>query len=292
MIALLVFVTIVAVAADVAVCLFLVRWFRSRYRRRYRLQIDNLGNVPVSFDVRIQPAHEGLCLSLGGGIILPEGVESGPELEQSPAQKTSVAATTVRAGGQVGSSVRKLRGASQVLTGLVAGVGGLLPASVGQPLRDLAAGMRQRQVQINRIENAPRQTTGRVKAITRALPGRKSGGQSGQRPAGAAQPGAGIRAGRANSSALSGWTESVMSGGTATIDILASPRGWPRETHDCPIVITSTVVGQPAASRAREEAHIRILRVSWFEHAWPYLAFVLALVLQTWLLVSLFASLA
>ncbi|MCJ7738724.1 MAG: hypothetical protein MUQ10_15670 [Anaerolineae bacterium] len=290
MIALLVFLTIVAVAADIAVAMLLLRWSRSRYRRRYDLQIDNLGNVAVSFDLRVRPADDGLFLSFGDGIIVPEGADVGPVSEQvqAPVQKVASASNAASAGEMAGGTVKKIRGASQVVSSMVAGIGGLLPASVGQPLRNLAAEMQQRQVQINRIENAPRQTARRVKSVTRA--GRSQ--RSNRRSAGSTPPRAGVQAGPATSKSLWGQTKRVVSGESAKVKIQAVPQAWPRETREYPITIESYVVGQPTAPIAREEARIRISGVSLFGHAWPYLLFALALVLETWLLVWLFTGIA
>ncbi len=258
---------------DGLILMALLRHQRTRYQQTRRIRIENLGNVPSRYQLRMrEPAgslrfqlvREGKPLqasqSAASETPAPADVqqrqEGGqPAPPQPEAQQRRPGAQVKGAVDKANQSTRKAGGLMGAVAGVAGTIGSILPGSMGASLKRWGGQMRQRQAAVSRVSQAPQRATRRVDAVRRqtgrgkaavaadaqSSPSTSSSppGMSGASSSTAAVP---DRAPSAASAAgephapPEGWsgTPTVEPGESLALDLRVNPVGRPKESGQRP----------------------------------------------------------
>jgi len=183
---------------------------RRRYQRKYYLEIDNLGNVHCSCELRVEEPAGGLKFQFGvNGIPLPEQEKAEGEGVAVPAAlpareertetvesvEQQAGKTPVQAGkgdeertpeklGQAQRSAKGVFNMGTAAAGVLGLLGNLLPGSLGAPFRNTARSLRKGQQKASRVARAPAQKITSAKRLPAEVRRLKPGSSSPARRAG------------------------------------------------------------------------------------------------------------
>lgn len=246
----------VVIVAGIAMAV-VARWQRKSLRRKFGLEINNLGNVRSRYELLADAPHGALKFQFtlhGDRLPQRQVPETIAVAGDAAADKTAPSDSPMTFG--------KIRGAAGWATGVAGAVanvfntvGSLLPRSVGAPLLRVASQLRRGGSTVRRAERLPGQ-------VTRLKPSASSSRATAER-----------QASPVSHTVLRTWarTSFVEPGETLTVDLLISPvRARPGQPY--PFTVLSRSVEQEGAPPVIEEGNIQIEEASWVRRYGPFVA--------------------
>lgn len=295
----------VILAVALGALVILIRSRKTRYKKAFRLEISNQGNVSSRYELQAQDPTGTFefAFALGGTSLEFRSVPTATRImEAAPEESILVAAEPAR-GADAGPGrlagarevAGKAAGAGGALAGILSTVATLLPGSAGSSARRAGSQLRRGQTQAGRADRLAGQASRITPKKAPALPGvaaAQKGAAAPVSPAVGGPPaqeemirvprvdhGASVRAEQRPVAPPWALTPFVEPGETLMVDFMVNPiKSYQSQYH--PITLLSRSVEQKEAAVMGEDANIHMVRPSWLRRFFPYLV-VLSIMLMT-----------
>lgn len=231
----------------------IMRVQRSRVQRRVRLELINRGNVRSRYALRAESPQDGLRFAF-----ILDGVRlQGDEAPVTSRPTQTQAATQPTDTKTPNKAKNQAMGLGRLAADVLSTLGSILPRSVGSPLLQASARIRQGQATVRRVEQLP----GRVTKVAPA------------RPASAARPAAQVVA---TTSLAAGWVQTpfVEPGSSLRIELLIDPLS-PYERQHRVFTVESRSLEQPGSPPEITEGDVRMVGLTALQWYAPFVATVI-----------------
>jgi VWFA-related protein len=307
LVALALILAIIAILLIFVLFRSIVAWQKRRLRKRYQLEISNLGNTPSYYELTAKAPGGGLNFQFRlNGAQLPqqeidEAIEAGPVLEA-----VEPAAAVLPAGGTERTKTDRLNpaaglasakqgadnvvGTSSALADIFTTLGYLLPGSLGAPFRNIATQILRGQSVVTQTTRAPTMAARRAQQLQQqvgrvvpagAAPARGATAQTGSyRPAAAAPMATASRpAAIVVQNPVQTWAQTplVEPGDRVTVDLMVAPLK-PYQSQAYNFSVTSKPIESEQAPLLTEQGQVQIKGISWFGRLIPILITAAALI--------------
>lgn len=249
--------TLVAVLVVAAIAMAIVAWLQKKsLRKRLRLELRNLGNVPSRYELQAKDPDGALRFQLtlnGDGLEQRQVFEAGQVTPEAKTEQPPPSSSTVNMEG-----VRQTAGGAMRISGAIAdllnSVGMMLPPSVRAPLLRASSQLRRGRSTVRRTEQFPDRMARRMRVASTS--------KAKARPE--AKP--------VSPKVVSTWVQTpfVEPGETLAVDLFIRPVKS-RQDEFYPFKVLSRSVEQEEAPLVIEEGSVQIAGASRFRRYSPYL---------------------